>query len=156
MPHDMELPHRRWETQLPVDYLDVTLVQDAWETIVADLSEGAPAKIWYIIVEQTNNGAAVEDIELEITINGTVYLWDPAAVVSGARMYCYVTFQQTLGDFNTFEVNTLNTVGSAAGSVEHTIPFVAQSVELIRVRQTTAVDGVAAQIEVNIFWERKI
>jgi hypothetical protein len=35
-------------------------------------------------------------------------------------------------------------------------PFNAASIGLIRVRQTTAVDGVTAQIEVNIVWDKLV
>jgi len=40
-----------------------TLVEDTWETVVANLSDGRPVRLWYIRVEQTNNGATAEDIE---------------------------------------------------------------------------------------------
>ena len=70
-----------WKTQLPVDYIDTSLTINDWETIVADLSDGKPAKLLAIIVQQDNNGAAAEDIELEITmahpVTGvmTTYTW---------------------------------------------------------------------------------
>ena len=71
--------------QIPIDYIDTTLVQNTWETVDADLSDGAPVRILYVIVEQTNNGATGETIELEMTINGTAYTMTFNNIGSGTQ-----------------------------------------------------------------------
>jgi len=141
-----------WKTQKPVDYLDTTLVINTWEEIKANLSAGKPVKLWYIILIQTNNGATAETIELEITINGTVYTWSVAAD-SGTTYYCVIGASLTGGDFTAAVVTTSNTVGNEPSDYE-AVPFIAENVSLIRVRQTTNVDITTAQIEVNIIWEK--
>jgi hypothetical protein len=146
---------KRWQTQLPVDYLDATLVINTWETVRADLSEGEPAKLWLIVLEQTNNGAAAEDLELEITINGTAYTWSITAA-SGTMYYCFIDDSLSGGDFATTQATNPRTVGIGFDVGNLTVPFMVDTVGLIRVRQTTAVDGVSAQIEVNIIWEKKV
>lgn len=139
-----------WEDQDPVDYDDNTLVINTWETVDADLSEGKPAKLDYVIVEQTNDGAAVEDIELEITINGVANTWSLGGIASGAQHYCGLTIAGVTVDQAT------NPRMVRALDDDHSLPLKAQSVGLIRVRQTSVVDGVAAAIEVNILWAKRI
>jgi len=141
-----------WRTQLPVDYIDTSLVQNTWENVVADLSGGKPARLWLIIVEQENNGATVETIELEITINGTAYTWTLTGIASGTPNYCYISTGLTAGDFTTANGATIYTV--LAADPDLSVPFTVESVGLIRVRQTTDVDGTSAQIEVNVVWDR--
>lgn len=148
-------PRRYWKTQLPVDYLDASLTQNLWETVDLDLSDGEPAKLWWIIVEQTNDGAAVETIELEITINGTAYTWTLTGIASGTPSYCFFAFSLAAGDFNPVASTTARTCGNPMNGDE-AVPFCAESVGLIRVRQTTGVDPTAAQIEVNIVWEKLV
>lgn len=143
-----------WRSQLPVDYIDTSLVINTWETVVADLSGGKPAKIWYIVVEQTNNGASAETVELEVTINGTAYTWTLTDIASAATVYMRITADLTAGDFTTLSTTTVRSI--LARDDDHTIPFVVDSVGLIRVRQTTDVDAVSAQIEVNIIWEKLV
>jgi len=144
-----------WKTQLPVDYIDTSLVINTWETVSADLSGGKPARLWYMLVEQTNNGAAAEDIELEVTINGTAYTWigscDSGTVYGG-----YIQYNLSAGDFVPSLSTTKYTVASPTLSNHVAMPFVASSVGLVRVRQTSAVDGVSAQIEVNIVWDKLV
>jgi hypothetical protein len=147
-------PPRVWETQLPVDYIDTTLVINTWETVVANLSGGNRAKLWYVTVEQTNNGATNETIEFEMTINGTAYTWTINAV-SGSTYYIYFTMNLATGDFepvsSAASVRTFIVVDNT-----HPISFNAKSVGLMRVRQTTDVDGTSAQIEVNTVWEKLV
>jgi len=141
-----------WKTQLPVDYIDTSLVINTWETVIADLSGGKPARLWFIIVEQTNNGATAETIEFEITINGTAYTVTITADDS-TPYFIYVMHSLTAGDF-TFNSSTGNMTVLGIGYTQYAIPFSVDSVSLIRVRQTTDVDGTSAQIEVNIVWDR--
>lgn len=143
-----------WKTQLPVDYIDTSLTINTWETVSSDLSGGKPAKLWYIMIEQTNNGATAEDIELEITLNGTAYTWDPACD-SGTIYYGVIIQSLTTSDFTTYEVST-SSINVAALDADHAIPFIAKSVGLIRTRQTSDVDGTSAQIEINIVWEKLV
>lgn len=143
-----------WKRQNPVDYLDTSLVQDAWETVSSDLSEGKPARLQYIIVEQTNNGATQENVELEITINGVAYTVDLGAIASGERRYVYHNVALTGGVSEFSDSSTQFSVGDNGLSSDKGIPFVAESVGQIRVRQTSNVDGVSAQLEVNIVWDK--
>lgn len=144
-----------FKAQLPVDYLDTSLVQNTWETVSSDLSKGKPAKLLFIIIEQTNNGASGEDIELEITINGTPYTWT-LTMSNGIKNYCYITKDLLTGDFATSSNTGIYSVGSVGFALETADPFVCSKVGLIRVRQTTDVDGTSAQIEVNIAWEKQV
>lgn len=141
-----------WRNQIPIDYLDITLTINAWETVSAALSSSVPAQLRYIIVEQTNNGAAVETIELEITFNGTARTWTLAGIASGTPIYCIVTANQSAADFETSSTTSIQQVMSL--DADQSAPLAASSIGLIRTRQTTAVDGVAAQIEVNIVWDK--
>lgn len=146
------LSGKEWVTQLPIDYLDTSLTVDGWETVSADLSGGLPARIWYMIIEQTNNGAAVENFEIELTINGTAYTFSRDNIPSGADFFGLITHELDTGDFDTYLDADPRTMGSRDG--DHAVPFIAQYIGLIRVRQTTAVDVGGAQIEVNIVWDR--
>lgn len=145
---------RFWRSQLPVDFIDATIVINAWETVEADLSEGLPARLWHIEVEQTNNGAAAEDLEFEITINGTAYTVTLSGIASGVISYIHVSNNLSGGDFLFLGSTQIRTVGTFVNF--NAIPFNAASVELIRVRQTTAVDVVSAQIEVNMKWDKLV
>jgi len=140
-----------WRTRIPIDYLDTSLTINDWENVSADLSSNVPARLWYIIVEQTNNGAAVETIELEITFNGTARTWTLTGIASGTPIYCIITANQSASDFETSSTTSAQQVVSL--DVDQSIPLAASSIGLIRTRQTTAVDGVSAQIEVNIVWD---
>ncbi len=141
-----------WKSQPPVDYIDTSLVINTWETVVADLSEGKPARLWLIHVEQTNNGATDETIELEITINGTTYTCTLTGIASGEINYVRVDRTAIAGDFRLIHTATGVSVGYAHSN-DGTVPFTADSIELIRVRQTTDVDITSAQIEINIVWD---
>ena len=145
-------PRYVWKTQLPVDYIDTSLTINAWENVSADLSGGDPARLWFIIVEQTNNGATVETIQLEITINGTAYTWE-AAFDSATAQYGMITFSLVAGDFQPYLTSTAN-ISIRGLNAYNGIPFTASTVGLIRVRQTTDVDATSAQIDVNIVWDK--
>lgn len=142
-----------WKTQLPVDYIDTSLTINTYENVSADLSGGKPARLWWIQVEQTNNGATDEDITLEVTINGTAYEFS-GTCVSGTVYFGIIGGNLTAGDFTPLLTTTNATtfgLNNAIGT-----PFIAESVGLIRVKQTTDVDAVSAQIEVNIRWEKLV
>ena len=151
-------------SQLPVDYITTTvedpIILNKWYTAAADLSGGQPAKLWYIQVMQTNTGVAVEDLELEITLPNpvtgvlTAYTWALGGVASAVLSYCMIQRTLAAGDFNTYDGIVAFTVGSGVIDADQSVPFVAGSVGLIRVRQTTAVDITAARIEVNVVWEK--
>lgn len=143
-----------WQTQLPVDYLDTSLTINTFENVVADLSSGRPARLWYIIVEQTNNGATAETIALEMTINGTAYTVTITDAASGTPYYIYLYFNLATGDFNFTSTTNVFAAGVHAANVAK--PFTARTVGLIRVQQTTDVDGTSAQIEVNIAWDKLV
>lgn len=145
---------RFWRTQLPVDYLDTTLVINVWETVSADLAGGLPAALLWVLVEQTNNAATVETLEFEITINGTAYTRTLTGIASGAVMSLFMTKDLATGDFDLLSSTSLFTFGSGGVDVDHAYPFKAESVGLIRVRQTTTVDVTTAQIEVNVVWDK--
>ena len=151
-----------FQSQLPVDYLDTSITINVWETIEADLSESAPAQLWYILMEQTNNGATVETLELEMTmphpVTGvmTPYTVTIAGMVSGTIYYVYRNRSLVAGDFNFLGANSHQSLGDIFLNSNVAVPFVAGSVGLVRVRQTTAVDITSAQIEVNIVWDRLV
>lgn len=102
-------------------------------------------KAYYLIVEQNNNGAAAEDLEVELTINGIVYVASLGALVSGTSYYVNATITAAFSVFATVrQILSLDADQSA--------PLETKSLK-IRVRQTTVVDGVSAQIEVNLVYE---
>ena len=142
-----------FKTQLPVDFNDTTIVQNAWEEVVADLSEGAPAQLWYCIVTQTNDGATNETLELEITINGTAYTVTLTNIASADLIYVFVHHTLTAGDFTLSSTTNKWGFGQAL-DLRYAVPFTAESVGLIRVRQTSAVDPVSASIDVNFRWDK--
>lgn len=142
-----------FKTQLPVDYINTSLVINTFEIVNSDLSGGKPCKLWYIIIEQTNNGATAEDIQVDIVINGTSYTFARANAVSGTPYYGNISHILSAGDFEC----SLSATPSAVSAViitNQALPFIADSVGLIREKQTTDVDLTAAQIEVNIIWEK--
>lgn len=143
-----------WQTQKPIDYLDTSLVVDTWENVSDDLGAGKPVKIWSVIIEQTNNGAAVENLELEISINGVPHIWSIANAASGTPYYCYITNEQSAGNYGVASSSSARTFNSL-GLGNISIPF-SQLISLIRVRQTTNVDVVSAQIEVNITFAKLV
>lgn len=143
-----------WKTQLPIDFIDTSLTINDWMEISPDLSEGKPAKLWFLILKQTNNGTSAEDIDLEVTINGTAYVFT-GTLTNATNYYGVIDRNLDTGDFSPILDATANTCIGAYSNV-HAIPFVAESVGLIRVQQTTNVDGTSAQIEVNIAWEKLV
>lgn len=139
-----------WVQQDPIDYDDASLVINTWENVSADLSAGQPARLNYITVEQTNNGATVETIELEITLNGVPNTWTLAGIASGAIHFLGLTIEGVTVD------QTPNPRMVRALDDDHSVSLASESIGLIRVRQTTDVDGVSASIEVNIVWDKKV
>lgn len=117
------------------------IVINTWYTALATTRN---VKSYYLIVEQTNNGATVEDIEVELTIDGTVYV-AATAMNSGALYYANFGIAATFG--MTGIVNQL-----LALDADQSAPLETKSLQ-IRVRQTSVVDLVTAQIEVNMVYE---
>ena len=141
-----------FKSQLPVDFIDTSITINDWMTVDSNLSDGDPCKLWVLIVEQTNDSATAETLEFEITINGTAYTLTMTNAASGTAYYVSISRNLTTGDFTLAWSSSARTVGEAAlGNLA--VPFVADHVGLIRVRQTTTVDPVAAQVEVNMNWE---
>lgn len=147
-------PRPIWKTQLPIDYIDTTLTINVWGSASTDLSTGDPAKLLYIIVEQTNNAAGVETIELEITINGTAFTWTLTGIADGAPIYCLITSNLDTGIWE--DSSSANARQVMSLDDDQDAPLTAETVGLVRARQTTSVDGVSAQIEVNIVWDKLV
>ncbi len=124
--------------------VDAIVVQNKWYT---PLSTTKNVKAFYLIVEQTNNGAAVEDIEVELTINGVASTVTMGAAINGTPHYIRWLAAGTFG-YHTliFQIRSID--------LDQSVPLETKSLQ-IRVRQTTAVDGVAAQIEVNMVYSVK-
>lgn len=139
-----------WVQQDPIDWDDNTIVQSTWEEVSADLSGGRPAKLLYVSVEQTNNEASVETIELEITINGVANTWTLTGIASGVIHWCTMTIEGVTAD----QTGTVRMV--RALDDDHSVPLAAESIGLIRTQQTSTVSGVSASIEVNIVWDKKV
>lgn len=145
-----------WQTQPPIDWLDTSLVINTWETVAADLSGGEPCRLLIISVTQTNNGASPETIQLEITVDETAYAIEFLNVTSGTPNYLFLSMNLSGGDFLFGSTLSKVTVGAPNNFQYQAIPFDCAKVGLIRVRQTTTVDAVSAQIEVNIAWEKMV
>jgi|APSaa5957512576_1039674.scaffolds.fasta_scaffold49490_1 hypothetical protein len=116
------------------------IVINTWYTALETTKN---VKAFYLVFEQTNNGATNETIVIELTIDGTVYTFSGSAASGDPR---YVSFDAN-GDI------------SVQGSIEQILALdLDQSAPLetrslsIRVRQTTAVDVVSAVIEVNMVY----
>ena len=132
-----------------LDYITSSVVDpiviNTWYVALAPTRN---VKAWYLIIEQTNDGAAVETIEVELTIDDIVYTDTLAGVASGAINY--MTFD-TDGVFGT----TGATIGQLLSlDADQSAPLETRSLG-IRVRQTTAVDATGATIEVNMVYETK-
>ena len=103
----------------------------------------ANVKAYYLIVEQTNNGATAEDIVVELTIDGTV-VFASLGCASGTVYYMRLD-----------EVGGLRFSGTVRQvlSLDDDQSAPLEDVSLgIRVRQTSAVDAVSAIIEVNMVY----
>ena len=123
--------------------LPIIVIND-WYTALVSTDN---VKAWYLLVEQTNNGAAAETIVTELTINGTTYTNTDAAAASGVLQYMHLDTDGALQNQATArQLLSLDDDQSA--------PLETQSLQ-IRVRQTTAVDVVAAQIDVNMVYATK-
>lgn len=120
------------------------IVINTWYTALATTRN---VKGYYLIVEQTNNGATVETIATELTVNGTTYTNTDAAAASGVLQYMYF-------DENGALQNTGTAQQLMALDVDQSAPLETKSLQ-IRVRQTTVVDLTTAQIEVNLVYVTK-
>ena len=123
-----------------LDYINNALTINTWYT---PLDTTKNVKAHYIIVEQTNNGATNEDIVCELTIDGTIYTWTRGAV-SARPYYLFFTAAGAVTDTDSKrQVLSFDNDQSA--------PLETRSLQ-IRVRQTSGVDVVSAQIEVNMVY----
>ena len=123
-----------------LDWIEDTLTINEWYTPLATTDN---VKAFYLIVEQTNNGAADETLELELTINDVVYSRAVAARVSGTQYYITLDTNSDIG------FATVNQILSR--DADQSAPLETRSLQ-IRVRQTSAVDVTSAQIEVNMVY----
>lgn len=150
-----------WLDQLPVDYstsgVANPVVINTWYTVESDLSDGKPAKLGYILVEQTNNGATAEDLEIEITIinpdgSSETITWTITGATNGTPYFLYFA--------NTLLASTFQPIQSTSGFVAFGKSsadksyFNVRAISQIRVRQTSAVDLVSAYIEFNMDWKK--
>ena len=103
----------------------------------------ANVKAYYLIVEQTNNGATDETLEVELTIDGTVFT-DSGNRVSGTPYY--ILFDVNGGIWASGSVRQILSL-----DLDQSAPLEDVSIG-IRVRQTSAVDAVSAIIEVNMVY----
>ncbi|GAH47558.1 unnamed protein product, partial [marine sediment metagenome] len=142
---------KRWVTQTPIEYADATLVEDVWETVVADLSEGEPGRFWYVVIYQSNTGAAGEDFELEFNFGDAVRTL-AVNLADDTPFYVYENYA-LLGGEMLLEINIAGTFGDAYGE-GLAIPFSFDRCGLIRVRQTSNVDGGAAEVAITIIWDK--
>jgi hypothetical protein len=122
-----------------------------WDTavvVINDWNEPMPTednvKCWYLVVEQTNNGATAETLQLEITLASGTPLTLNIAADSGNRYYIYYNLNGTLTSST-----SIYTLGSL--DPDNSVPIETSSMR-IRIRQTTAVDVVSASIEVNVIY----
>ena len=121
--------------------VDPIVVQNFWYTPLVETDD---VKAYYLLVEQTNNGAAVEDIELEVTHNGTVDTLTIVGAISGTIYYAVYDVAGVI----TFSTSVRQVISL---DLDQSAPMETKSM-MIRARQTTAVDIVAAQIEVNMVY----
>lgn len=124
--------------------VDPIVVLDKWYT---PLPTTRNVKAWYLFVEQTNNGATAEDIEIELTLNGIALPTDTRASVSGTP------YAVRIRNENDPFMDAGNWTLGAQDS-DQSVPLETRSLQ-VRVRQTTAVDVVAANIEVNMVYATK-
>lgn len=125
-----------------LDYFNNAITINDW---YAPLAETQDVKAWYLVMEQTNNGAAAEDIEVELTINGGAPIVAAiGAAVSGTPYYIILGLWGVAGSTDVPQQ-------LLALDVDQSAPLETRSLQ-VRVRQTTAVDGVSASIEVNMVY----
>lgn len=152
------MPPRGLVTSFPIDYIDTTLVINTWETITGFSSGGKRCKILYMYIEQTNNGATDEDLELELTYldqNGTTRtITFSLTAASGQRYYCYLTGDLTGGIFT--GATSTSVYPMVTRGTDNIEGWKLRALTSARVRQTTDVDVVAAQIELNAIWETEV
>jgi hypothetical protein len=125
-----------------LDWIQDTLVQNQWYIVLGGGNDDL--KIYYLIVEQTNFAAANEAIEIEWIIDGNATVQTIAAAVSG-QVY-YIGWQQSAANFA-----STNPRQPLSLDFDQSAPLETRSLYM-NVRQTSAVDPDAAQIEVNMVY----
>ena len=127
-----------------LDYINTSLVQNTWYTALATTRN---VRAWYLVVEQTNNGAAAENIEVELTIDGTS-ITDSQNMNSGDVHYLLLSDEGAIQ----WSVGSVRQILSL--DADQSAPLQTRSLG-IRVRQTSAVDVTSAIIEVNLVYTTK-
>lgn len=123
--------------------VDAIVILNKWYT---PLTTTRNVKAWYLVVEQTNNGATNENIEVELNIDGTPLVY-AAVANSGTTYYIHFAFDGTLiSGTGAWQIGSLD--------VDQSAPLETRSLQ-VRVRQTSVVDITAAQIEVNMIYATK-
>ena len=127
-----------YDTSVVVD----PIVQNTWYVALVPTSN---VKAYYLIIEQTNDGAAAEDIEVELTIDNVAQVGS-TNMASGTVHYVFLGINGTSGAVATSPRQLLSL------DLDQSAPLETRSLG-IRVRQTSAVDVTSAQIEVNMVYE---
>ena len=129
-----------------IDYI-TTAVEDpvvinTWYTVMPTTED---VKLWYVVFEQTNNGATAETVECEFTINGGAPVVAAGAGLDSGNQYYAMVDLAAVGSVSgdVYQVSS--------GETDQSAPLETRSLQ-IRVRQTSAVDLVSAQIECNIVY----
>ena len=125
--------------------VDAIVVLNKWYTPLVPTKN---VRAFYLIVEQTNNGATDENLEVELTVDGVVHLGTIPGATNGTPFYKYIDYS---GGF--WASATVRQI--LALDLDQSAPLETRRLE-IRVRQTSAVDLTAAQIEVNMVYDVKV
>ena len=125
-----------------LDWINTSLTINEWYTALATTRN---VRVWYLVVEQTNNGAAAEILEVELTIDGAAPITRSVAAVSGTADYIYI-------DWNGALVDQAAVVQLLSLDNDQSAPLETRSLQ-VRVRQTSDVDATSAQIEVNMVYQ---
>ena len=127
-----------WDTATDVP-VDPVVLNDWYEPLPLTRN----VKAWYLVVEQTNNGATIESIEVELTINGVV----TPRVISAANGTLHYMMFDIDGDLQL----SSTAIQMLSLDLDQSAPLETRSLRG-RVRQTTTVDLVSAIIEVNMVY----
>ena len=134
------IPRQLWEYE-NLDWIstdvDAIVIKDKWYEVLSVRY----VKLFYLISEQTNDGAAAETIEVRLTRNGGTPNLNSGARDSGVQ-YHYRFAMEGSFVIDGSEQQLLSLDGDQSVSLE------TESL-LIEARQTSVVDAVSAQIEIN-------
>ncbi len=136
-----EFQNLDWDTATDVP-IDPVVINDWYVALVPTPN----VKAYYLVVEQTNNGGTDETLELEATINGTIYTAS-INTASGVERNLIFNINAVLDD-------VASRTQMLAFDADQSAPLETRSLG-IRVRQTTVVDLVSAIIDVNLVYAQK-